>query len=106
MPRRVQGFKTQPSVYKLSLAPTGRARCRQCKRCIDKGELRLETCAFVRPGRRTVFVQHAACVTAVVAHELLKVYGTVERVPVAPEVASGLAEKWLASITPPACVRS
>ena len=37
------GFKTQPSVYKLSVAPTGRALCRVCKQLVGKGELRLET---------------------------------------------------------------
>ena len=76
------GFKAQPSVHRLSVAPTGRARCRVCKRPVGKGELRLETCAFVSPGRRTVFVTHAVCVTAAQARDVLSVYGSVERVPV------------------------
>ena len=90
--RRV-GFTAQPSVYRLSLAPTNRARCRGCKGRIGKGELRLETCAFVCPGRRTVFVRHApACVTAAVAREVLKVYGRAERVPVDAAVPSSEGE--------------
>ena len=82
MKRRAGGFRAQPSVYKLSVAPTGRARCRVCKQLIGKGELRLETCAFVMPGRRTVFVTHAACVTAAQARDVHRVYRAVERVPV------------------------
>jgi hypothetical protein len=81
------GFTSQPSVYRLALAPTGRAKCRGCKGQIDKGELRLETCAFVCPGRRTMFARHApVCVTRAVAKEVLKVYGTADRVPVAADV--------------------
>jgi hypothetical protein len=77
-------FKAQPSTYRLSLAPTGRARCRGCKGRVAKGELRLETIAFVRPGRRTVLVQHAraTCVAVALARDVLRVYGSVERVPV------------------------
>ena len=82
MRRKASGFKTQPSVYKLSVAPTGRAKCRVCKQSVGKGELRLETCAFVMPGRRTVFVTHAACVTAAQARDVVHVYGSVGRVPV------------------------
>ena len=76
------GFKAQPSVYKLSVAPTGRARCRICKRQVSKGELRLETCAFVMPGRRTVFVSHIACMTVAQAKGVWGVYGCVDWVPV------------------------
>ena len=77
-------FKAQPSTYRLSLAPTGRARCRGCKGLVGHGELRLETSAFVRPGRRTVFVRHAraTCVSVTLARDVLAVYGSVERVPV------------------------
>jgi hypothetical protein len=85
---RSSGFKTQPSVYMLSIAPTARARCRgQCKQNIDKGEMRLETSAFVRPGRRTLFVMHVDCVSAAVARGLLGVYGSIERVPVSIDVS-------------------
>ena len=79
---RGAGFKAQPSVYKLSVAPTARAKCRVCKQRVNKGALRLETCAFVMPGRRAVFVTHAACVTAAHARDLLGVYRSVERVPI------------------------
>ena len=76
-----KGFKAQKSTFRLSVAPTGRARCRVCKGLVDKGELRLETCAFVMPGRRTVFVTHATCVTPAQVQEVLSVYRSVERVP-------------------------
>jgi hypothetical protein len=89
MRARRAGFATQPSVHRLSLAPTNRARCLKCKQLIAKGALRLETCAFVCPGRRTVFVRHApACVTPAVAREVLKVYKSADRVPVDAAVSS------------------
>ena len=93
------GFKAQASVYKLSVAPTGRARCCVCKRLVEKGELRLETCAFVMPGRRTVFVSHAMCVTAAQARDILRVYGAVERVPVSAQADAGLVEAARARIS-------
>lgn len=76
------GFKAQSSVHKWSLAPTGRARCRVCKRQVAKGELRLETCAFVMPGRRTVLLTHARCVTAAQMAEIVRVYKSAGSVPV------------------------
>ena len=85
-------FKTQASTYRVSLAPTGRARCRGCKARVEKGELRLEMSAFVRPGRRTAFVRHArsTCVAGVLARDVLAVYGSVERVPVSADVDSAM----------------
>ena len=75
-------FRTQPSTYSISFAPSGRARCRGCKGVVDKGELRFVTHAFVRPGRGTKFVRHVGCVTAAVMREVLVIYGHVDRVPV------------------------
>ena len=49
---------------------------------MDKGELRLVTHAFVRPGRGTRFVRHVRCVNAALLREVLAVHGSVERVPV------------------------
>ena len=93
------GFKTQPSVYKLSNAPTGRARCRgRCKLCIDKGDLRLEICVFVRPGRRTVRLWHVSCLTEAIACDVLRVYGSVKRVPVGDDVCAEKACDALALI--------
>lgn len=77
-----RGFKAQASTYKLSVAPTGRARCRVCNGCVLKGELRLEACVFVMPGRRTVMVTHAACVNVAQATDLMSVYRSVARVPI------------------------
>ena len=45
-----------------------------------KGELRLEMSAFVRPGRRTMFVHHAraTCVSVALARDVLAVYEKIE----------------------------
>ena len=80
--KTTNGFKARASVQKWSVAPTGRARCRVCKGVISKGQLRLETCAFVMPGRRTVFMTHARCVTAAQVADMMRVYKSVDRVPV------------------------
>ena len=76
-------FAARQNRFVLSVAPTSRARCRGCKRAVVKGETRLVTHAFVRPGHGTCFVRHVSCVTAALLRELLAVYGSVERVPVA-----------------------
>jgi hypothetical protein len=75
-------FTTKRSTFSLDVAPTSRARCRGCKRMIEKGELRLVTHAFVRPGRGTRFVRHAQCVTEALAREVVSVHRSVECVPV------------------------
>ena len=81
--KKARAFKTQPSTYSIGLAPTSRARCQLCKQGVDKGEVRLVTCAFVRPGRRHDFVSHASCATPALVRAILSVYGTVRRVPMA-----------------------
>ena len=55
-----KGFKQKQSTYRLSVAPSGRARCRRCRTVIAKGETRLEVCAFVRPGRYTMLLRCTA----------------------------------------------
>ena len=81
---RGRGFQQRPSTYKISAAPTGRARCRRwrCRRCIEKGATRVEICAFVRPGRHTLLLRCADCVDARFAAAVLAVHGRAERVPV------------------------
>ena len=81
------GFKTRPSTYRIGIAPTGRARCRSCKRLIGKGESRLVISAFVRPGRVTVFSRCCGCIDTRLAAALLGVYGTADRVPREPGLA-------------------
>ena len=83
---RAHGFHTQPSTYTISAAPTGRARCRCCRRRIDKGAVRIEICAFVRPGRRTLLFRCADCLDARFAAAVLAAHGSAERVPVAAEL--------------------
>ena len=49
---------------------------------IERGELRLVTRAFVRPGRSCDFVRHVGCVGAELARAVVAAHGTVERVPI------------------------
>ena len=79
-----KGFKQKQSTYRLSVAPSGRARCRRCRAVIAKGETRLEVCAFVRPGRYTLLLRCTApaCIDAPLSSAILSVYKHAERVPV------------------------
>ena len=70
---RGRGFRQRPSTYTISAAPTGRARCRRCRRRIEKGATRVEIRAFVRPGRRTLLLRCADCVDARFAAAVLAV---------------------------------
>ena len=88
---RGRGFRPRPSTDKISAAPTGRARCRRCRRRIEKGATRIEIRAFVRPGRRTLLLRCADCVDARFAAAVLAVHGRAERVPVEAALA-GTAE--------------
>ncbi len=87
-------FRTRPSTFSISLAPSGRARCRACKGVVEKGAVRLVTHAFVRPGRGTRFVRHAGCVDAAFARVVLAAHGgSVVKVPVSGEMDSAAVEK-------------
>ena len=79
-----KGFKQKKSTYRISVAPSGRARCRRCRAVIAKGETRLEVCAFVRPGRYTLLLRRAApaCIDAPLSSAILSVYKSANRVPV------------------------
>eukprot|EP00964_Phaeocystis_antarctica_P024658 scaffold13821_cov68-Phaeocystis_antarctica.AAC.6 len=58
-------FKTRPSVYRIDIAPTSRARCRgPCKQTICKGDLRIAITAFVRPNRSTLLARCCHCIDA------------------------------------------
>ena len=85
------GFKTRPSTYTIGHAPTSRATCRACRGAVRKGELRIVTHAFVRPGRSHDFVCHLKCATSALVKAMVGVHGSVECVPVAKEVDG---EKW------------
>ena len=97
-----KGFKQKKSTYRISVAPSGRARCRRCRAVIAKGETRLEVCAFVRPGRYTLLLRCAApaCIDAPLSAAILSVYKHVERVPVdAALEGSAEAQRVVQAIT-------
>lgn len=74
-------FKTRPHAYTFDRAPTGRARCRKCRRLIAFGAERVVIHAFVRPNRATRRMMHAACAVAVlgaVGVEVHESMGSVE----------------------------
>ena len=48
--------------------------------------MRMVTRAFVRPGRRTNFVRHMACVDSAFARAIMAVHATAEGTPVGKEV--------------------
>ena len=80
------GFKTRPSTYCIELAPTSRAKCRLCKQSVIKGDARVVTRAFVRPGRTRDFVCHLRCMKPALVRAMLSVYGSVDHVPLANEI--------------------
>ena len=78
-------MRAQANRYSISLAPTGRARCRKCKGLVARGAARIVTLAVVceRPRRVTNFVRHASCVDAAFAALVLEANGGDEdKVPV------------------------
>ena len=87
-------FRTRPSTYRITLAPTNRAKCRKCKQILAKGSPRITTTAFVMPGRSTVFARCAPrCVDAKFAAAVLAVYKSAARVPSDPTVAGDVAKR-------------
>ena len=80
--KRTPGFNTRASTYSIGLAPTSRATCRVCKQVVRKGDVRIVTHAFVRPGRSHDFVCHARCATLKLVQAMVSVYGAVQCVPV------------------------
>ena len=88
------GFKARKSTYKIGVAPTGRARCKCCKRLIHTGETRISITAFVLPGRATVFSRCCRCLDSSFTAAVFDVYGTADRVP----RESGLADEEAARI--------
>ena len=82
-------MKAQPNRYSISVAPTGRARCRACKGLVACGAVRLVTLAVVseRPRRVTKFVRHGTCVSAAQAALVLEAHGgEADQVPVVGNV--------------------
>ena len=52
-------FSARPSTYRIEPAPSGRARCRRCRRAVPKGGIRIAITAFVCPGRSTLLYRCA-----------------------------------------------
>jgi hypothetical protein len=104
LPVEAGGMKAQPNRYSISVAPTGRARCRACKGLVARGGLRIVTLAVVceRPRRVTKFVRHADCVDAAFARLVLRAHGKVENVlavgAVDVETVCGVREKLQALV--------
>ena len=97
-----KGFKQNKSTYRISVAPSGRARCRRCRAVIAKGETRLEVCAFVKPGRYTLLLRCTApsCIDARLSAAILSVYKSANRVPVdAALEGSAEAQRVVQAIT-------
>ena len=91
----IMTFKTRPSVYRIDIAPTSRARCRgPCKQTICKGDFRIAITAFVRPNRSTLLARCCHCIDARFASAVLAVYGTADRVP----AAQGVSEEGAARV--------
>ena len=91
MQRSSKGFKQKRSTYRISTAPSGRGRCRRCRKFIAKGETRLEVCAFVRPGRYTLLLRctESVCIDAPLSAAVLSVYKNADRVPVDAALEGG-----------------
>ena len=53
---------------------------------MGKGDVRVVTHAFVRPGRTHDFVYHVDCATPALVKSMVGVYGSVERVPVTKDM--------------------
>ena len=81
-------FKTRPHRYTIGFAPTSRARCRGCRRSIEKGALRLAIHAFVRPNRGATFTRHVTpeCVGTALAADVMRA----RRVPYGVRVDGGV----------------
>ena len=92
-------FKTRPHRYTIGLAPTSRARCRGCRRSIEKGTLRLAIHAFVRPNRGTTLTRHLnpECVGTALAADVMRARGVSCGVHVDCKVEPGVVEcAWTA----------
>ena len=93
------GLRTRASKYWIGLAPSGRAKCRSCKQLVHKGEVRIVTLGFVRPGHSCKLVCHARCATAALAKAMKDACGgDVRRVPVAKEVSAKESHDILARL--------
>ena len=92
--KKTPGFKTRASTYSIGLAPTSRAMCRVCKKTVEKGEARIVTHAFVRPGSRSHdFVCHAGCATLKLVQAMVSVYGAVQWVPMTKSIETVVCEE-------------
>ena len=96
--KKTPGFKTRASTYSIGLAPTSRAMCRVCKQTVGKGEVRIVTHAFVRPGRSHDFVCHSTCATPKLVQAMVSVHGAVQYVPTRKSIDPVASAKVRASL--------
>lgn len=82
-------FRARPHRFALGRAPTSRARCRVCGKCIAAGDARFTVYASVRPGRVTVFHRHVGCTSTMLLAAAVSTAGCVNRVVVDGSVTDG-----------------
>jgi hypothetical protein len=71
---------------------------------VGKGETRLVTHAFVRPGRSHDFVRHVGCVGAELMKAVLTAHVSVERVPIESGMDADAVSNAHAQLLMQACV--
>ena len=91
-------MKTKPTTYHIGIAPTSRARCRRCKRQVQKGSVRIVTTAFVKHGHTVRFIRCVPCIDAKLAAAILSVYSDPIRIPSTADVDADTAKEIRATI--------
>ena len=91
-------MKTKQNSYHIGIAPTSRARCRVCKRQMQKGCTRLVTTAYVKDNHTVRFTRCVPCIDARLASAVVNVYGSATRIPSTPDVAPDTAKEIRATI--------
>ena len=91
-------MKAKQSYYHIGTAPTARARCRKCKRQVQKGSTRIVTTAFVKHNHTVRFTRCVLCIDAKLAAAIVNVYGSATRIQSTPDVTPDKAEEIRATI--------
>ena len=91
-------MKTKESSYHIGIAPTSRARCRRCKCQVQKGSARIVTTALVQHGHTVRFTRCITCIDAPLAAAIVRVYGSLARIPSTLDVNSDTADAIRATV--------